>query len=287
MAVSALIVRLLFLVVPFTAHAGSARMSLMVTPGLAAEAEYWPGSVEKPAVMILHGFLQTRESFIVRHLAEALARHGYSVLTPSLTLGLNRRRQSLACEAIHLHSMQQDVDELRAWTVWLSERSGRPPILIGHSTGGVALAALLESSGSEQIEQAVLISPSYFGEELGVERQRRLMARVEEDLQRGGSELGAYVLGHCQRYVTSADRLLSYLAWDRARLDLVLSSGGIPLSVVYGEHDEQIDLAWLASLGDAGVSLRRVAAARHFFDLASEDDLSEEVLDVIVGDGHG
>ena len=95
-------------------------MSLELRSGLTAVSDYWPGEADLPAILILHGFLQTREFQTVRRLAEALSDEGYSVLLPSLTLGLDRRRQSVACEAIHTHSMQQDVDELRAWIDWLA-----------------------------------------------------------------------------------------------------------------------------------------------------------------------
>ena len=95
MPVNPLILGLLVAASAVPVQAGSARIELEVVPGITAEADYWPGEADKPAVLILHGFLQTREFPTVRRLAEALADEGYSVLTPSLTLGLNRRRQSL------------------------------------------------------------------------------------------------------------------------------------------------------------------------------------------------
>ncbi len=94
MSVTAFILWLLAMAMPVAAHAGSARMELDIAPGVTAEADYWPGEADMPAVLILHGFLQTSEFPTVRRLAESLAEEGFSVLTPSLTLGLNRRRQS-------------------------------------------------------------------------------------------------------------------------------------------------------------------------------------------------
>ena len=128
--------------------------------------------------MILHGFLQTREFPTVRRLAESLADEGYSVLLPSLTLGLDRRRQSMACEAIHTHSMQQDVDELHAWIEWLNNRNSERPVIIGHSAGGVLITALLGRHRDLPLAGAVLISLSYFGEEQGPLQLDQLRARA-------------------------------------------------------------------------------------------------------------
>ncbi len=45
-------------------------------------------------------------------LLNTVADDDYTVLAPTLTLGLMRRAQSLPCEAIHTHGMDLDVDEL-------------------------------------------------------------------------------------------------------------------------------------------------------------------------------
>jgi hypothetical protein len=44
-----------------SAHAGSARLSLERPSGLTAVSDYWAGEADRPAILILHGFLQTRE----------------------------------------------------------------------------------------------------------------------------------------------------------------------------------------------------------------------------------
>lgn len=288
MPVNPLILGLLVAASAVPVQAGSARIELEVVPGITAEADYWPGEADKPAVLILHGFLQTREFPTVRRLAEALADEGYSVLTPSLTLGLNRRRQSLACEAIHTHSLQQDLVELRAWTAWLAQRTAKPPVLVGHSSGALQLAAMLDADPAPAIGQAVLISPSTFGEEQDPQRLAEYRARAAEQLARGDQEMHAYPLLYCTQYVTTAANLASYLDWDRERLRAALSKGvGAPVTVIYGDRDEHVDQAWLAGLGAHGVGLRPVAGANHFFDLEHEFDLLDEVLELISGARHG
>ncbi len=262
-------------------------MELALAPGIVGEADYWPGEAGMPAVLIVHGFLQTREFPTVRRLAEALADQGYSVLTPTLTLGLNRRRQSLACEAIHTHSMQRDVAELRAWALWLAQRTGKSPVLIGHSTGGLQLAVLRDAHPEMAISKVLIISPSYFGEEQGPRGVAALRARAIEHSSHDDQEVHGYTLGYCTKYVTTAEGLVSYLDWDRDRLRAALVQGVVPVAIIYGDEDERIDTTWLDGIAGGTTRVHPVRGANHFFDLAHESDLLGEVVKVISGGGHG
>lgn len=287
MAVTVLVICLLALVMPTAGLAGSARMELPMAPDLVAEADYWPGEADMPAILIMHGFLQTREFPTVRRLAESLAEEGFSVLTPTLTLGLNRRKQSLACEAVHTHSLQQDVAELTAWTLWLAKHAGKPPVVVGHSTGGMLLAAMLESGGEGVIRRGVLVSMVPFdwlpeGETLPILRQR-----VVGSLEEAGDEIDVYSLGYCRKYVTTAAALQSYLEWDRDRLERALIGAQVPVTVIFGDKDEQVDRSELDSLAAGGIEVRAVAGADHFFDLAHEFDLLEEVMRVVKESDNG
>lgn len=287
MALTTLFFAAMIAMLPMASHAGSARMSLVVPGGAVAEADYWPGEAHRPAVLVLHGFLQTRNFPTVRRLAEALADEGYSVLLPSLTLGLNRRQQSLACEAIHTHSMEQDVAEVHAWTEWLAERAGKPPVLIGHSAGGVHLAAMLDTHRELNVQRAVLISLSYFGEEHDVDQLAFLRQRARADLADNASAIRRYALTYCKTYVTTPRDLLSYLQWDKDLLRHALSGSTVPVTVIYGDQDQRIDRQWLEGLREDGVSVRPIAGANHFFDMSHEFDLVDEVLRVMDGGSHG
>jgi len=286
MPVTAPIAWLLIAAMPMAVVAGSARMELSMAPDLVAEADYWPGAADMPAILILHGFLQTREFPTVRRLAESLADEGFSVLTPSLTLGLNRRRQSLACEAIHTHSLQQDVAELTAWTVWLARRAGKAPVVIGHSTAGVLLGAML-GARQARIEQAVLVSMTAFGQVASVDRVEILRKRAIESVSQGIDEIEIYSLGYCRDYATTATAFLSYLEWDRDRLGQALTAAPVPVTAIVGDKDERAERAWLDSLAVGGVEIRSVAGANHFFDLAHEFDLLDEVIRVLAETDHG
>lgn len=287
MPVTALLVCLLAMAVPTAGLAGSARMELSMGPELVAEADYWPGTADMPAILIMHGFLQTGEFPTVRRLAESLADEGFSVLAPTLTLGLNRRRQSMACEAVHTHSLQQDVAELTAWTHWLARHAGKAPVVVGHSTGGVVLAAMLASGGDAAIRQAMLISMVSFDwvpERRGLAGLRQRAAAKLED---AGDGIDVYSLGYCRKYVTTAAALLSYLDWDQDRVSRSLIEASVPVTVIFGDEDEQADRLWLDSLHAGGVEVRSVVGADHFFDLAHEFDLLDEVVKVVTESGHG
>jgi len=127
---------------PVSAHAAIVRLEMR--PGIDASAEYLAGLRNKPAVLLLHGFLQTREFPTVATLARGLQDAGYPVLTPTLSLGIPNRAQSLACEAVHRHSLDEDVAEIARWVDWLKSHGHRSIVLIGHSFGSMQLLAYLQ-----------------------------------------------------------------------------------------------------------------------------------------------
>ena len=158
---------------------------------------------------------------------------------------------------------------------------------IGHSTGGVQLAAVLDSDAVPPVAQALLISVTAFGQVEGAEGLPQLRARARQALDADHVDLDSYALGFCRNYVTTAAAFLSYLNWDRVRLVQALMASPIPVTVIYGDKDERMELAWLESLGGDRVAIRAVPGADHFFDLEHEFDLLDEVVRVITETGHG
>lgn len=281
MRVTVLLVWLLVTAIPAAALAGSARMELALAPDRVAEADYWPGAADMPAVLILHGFLQTREFPAIRRLAQALADEGFSVLTPTLSLGLNRRRQSLACEAVHTHTLEQDVAELSTWTRWLAGRTGKAPVVIGQGVGGIQLAAMLDARETP-VDRALLVDMNAF-------QQRPSSApRVAHPAVAGDADgIAIYRLGYCARYASTAAASGSYLAWDRDRVQRVLLALEAPVSLVSGGATARIGTDWARALEKGGVVVRSIPGADHFFDLAHASELLDEVLRVIAETDHG
>ena len=143
----------------FPAWAHAAIVQLQVRPGIHASAEYLDGQRDKPAILLLHGFLQTRDFPTVATLARGLRDAGYPVLSPTLSLNIPNRSQSLACEAVHRHSMDDDIGEITRWVNWLKSRGHRSIVLIGHSFGSLQLLAYLDAKPDRAVK-------GYFGASL-------------------------------------------------------------------------------------------------------------------------
>ena len=281
MRVTAMLVWLLVTAMPVAALAGSARMELALAPDRVAEADYWPGAADMPAILILHGFLQTREFPAIRRLAQALADQGFSVLTPTLSLGLNRRRQSLACEAVHTHTLEQDVAELSAWTRWLAGRAGKAPVVIGQGVGGIQVAAMLDAREAP-VHRALLVDTNAFQQQPSGAPGAALPA-VAGDAQ----GIAIYRLGYCARYAGTAAASGSYLAWDRDRVRHALLALDAPVTLISGGGTVRVGTDWVRALEEGGVTVRSIPGVEHFFDLAHAPELLDEVLRVITETDHG
>jgi len=243
---SHLLITLILLCIPGIANSGI--INLGMGQGLVASAEFMQGDSTAPGVLILHGFLQTRDFITVRRLADSLHESGYSVLLPNLTLGINVRRESLSCEAIHTHSMQQDLTEIARWIDWLAHRTRHKIVLIGHSAGSLQLVAYLSSRLDPPIQRAIFISLISFGlgpvaNETPEDKQRAYL-----DRQTAPGSLRDYALAYCKRYPTTPEHYLSYVYWDRGTTLQALSRIQSPITVILGGEDQRISPDWAENL---------------------------------------
>jgi pimeloyl-ACP methyl ester carboxylesterase len=246
--------------------------------GLTLTAEFTTGKPGLPPILILHGFLQTHSFPTVRRLADALADAGYPVLTPSLSLGLDRRNTSLACEAIHVHSMQQDAEEVGYWVDWLQRRYQRKPVLIGHSAGSVNLLAYLSASPAPPVQRVILLTLAHFGSRTDFSFETpEDGARAAAALAAGATGLQRYALAYCRSYVATPADYLSYFEWNQRRVSETLRRIQVPLAVILGDSDDRIDDLWLLELVDSGIELYLVPGASHFFDQQYEFELLDQV----------
>ena len=97
--------------------------------GVVAIANFHNGVNSLPAVITLHGFLQTHHSPPMSSLASNLSSRGYTVLSPTMSLNINHRSQSMACEAVHTHTMDSEVDEISYWVTWLNTKGYKNIVL--------------------------------------------------------------------------------------------------------------------------------------------------------------
>ena len=125
---------------------------------LLVTAQYHQGRSGYPAILLLHGFLQTRDTPPMSALGQSLADAGYTVLMPTLSLGYEGRSQSLDCAAVHKHTLDEDTAELELWTNWLHTRFNLPVILIGHSNGSAVILNYIADHPDKNVQGAILTS---------------------------------------------------------------------------------------------------------------------------------
>lgn len=254
-------------------------IELPVRDQVMARADYQAGEKGRPAVLILHGFLQTREFSTVRRLGEAVHEWGYSVLSPTLSLGIDARLQSLPCEAIHTHDMEQSVQELRLWVEWLVSQGHEHVILVGHSAGSATQVAYLDGTPHPAVRQAILLSLVAFGPgPLSFETEAHAEA-ARAALAEGGVTVGEYAMAFCRQYPATPASFLSYYDWSRARIGAALRRTQIPVQVVIGSADQRMTPEWVRIMQESPAEVVVIEGANHFFHDVAEFDL----LDVVGG----
>ena len=246
--------------------------------GYFASADYRPGDQGLPAVVVLHGFLSTRNFLTVSNLQEALAGEGYTVLAPNLSLGVNHRKVSLACEAIHTHSIDDDIAEIHFWVEWLVQRGHNSIVLVGHSYGslhGLYYAMKFKDPAVKKLVAASLVDVEHvIGEALSksqIEAAKELVAKNDHALRE-------YHVSYCKKYAAPPEAFLSYASWSRQRILTALSQTPIPVEVILGSEDQRMGAGWPQLLRQNGVTLQLIDGANHFFHNEQEFDLLDSVL---------
>jgi len=236
-----------------------------VSAGVVGGAGYLAGSSAKPPVLILHGFLQTRNFAAVSRMTEGLGELDYTVLTPTLSLGITRRRQSESCEALHLHELDDDVAELALWVEWLHRESGQAIVIIAHSAAAHTVTRFINDHPEAPVGRLIFISPSYLkGHPLG-----------PEPPQRGA--IAVYALGFCPHYATTPKAFRSYVDWSPEKMLDTLERWRERVSVIIGTGDERLSPHWIQALRDKAIDISNVEGANHFFASSHEFDLLEKV----------
>jgi pimeloyl-ACP methyl ester carboxylesterase len=248
-----------------------------------ASASFLQGDADQKALLILHGFLQTRDFSTVKRLGDTLYESGFNVLSPTLSLGMHRRRQSLPCEAIHTHSSQSDAAEIKQWIDWLTEKTGKKPILIGHSSGSITLLNYLDTYGTDQVEKVILISMAPFTDDIGPVDEKNLKW-AHDDLQSGYDSLYTFQLSYCDTYPSTSSAWLSYKAWDQEKLSELTVKYSDLIDVIIGTSDDRLSIEWRNLLQSKGVKISFIEGANHFFDQAHEFDLSDSIESLLDAD---
>ena len=249
--------------------------------GFFGSADYRPGNAGLPAVLVLHGFLSTRNFLTVSNLIEALADEGYSVLAPNLTLGVNHRTVTLACEAVHTHSIDDDIAEINYWVEWLVRHGQKNIVLVGHSYGslhGLYYAVKYKNPAVKKLIAASLVDVDHAVARETAESQ---IKAAQELVAKNDNGLKEYSISYCKKYVAPPKAFLSYATWSRQRILTTISQLTIPIEVILGSEDKRMGQGWPELLRKNGVTLHVIAGANHFFHNEQEFDLLDSVLSAL------
>lgn len=269
---------LLFLVFAAAQHSGyAAVVEITLASKIPVTAEYKPGAPDKPALLLVHGFLQTREFPTIQRLAHSLGEEGYTVLAPTLSLGVPKRKQSLACEAIHSHSYATDIAELATWVDWLAQRGHTSIVLIGHSFGSLQSLSYVAATPNSAVRALISLSLVDAGD-ISHNPHRRALREAKTRLKAGNTALFAPPFAFCKSFPTTPENYLSYAQWDRQKILHLLSQVKIRSHIIIGSKDNRMGQDWLAKLRTQGASVTVIEGANHFFDDQYEFDLLETVL---------
>lgn len=255
----------------------AAEITETLPSGLKVTADYRPAAAGSPTLLILHGFLVTNAFPTLQALASEFSAKGYGVLAPTLSLGLNRRRAGLACDAIHTHTQADDRAEIAFWVDWLAQRSQGSIVLLGHSFGSVQLLDYVLHTPNPRVVGLMAISMSYVGA-LGEELQADQLKRAQSQQAAGDKSLGRFNLIYCHgNYTSTAESFLSYANLGRSAVLEALHKNRMPIIAIMGGADQRYAGDWVKEMQQAGVQVRVVPGANHFFDGTFEFDLLDAV----------
>lgn len=245
--------------------------------GLSVSANYHEGIPSRPAVLLIHGFLQTYHSPPMSTLAANLASKGYTTLNPTLSLGVNKRSQSSPCEAIHTQSMDADAEEIAYWVNWLQKKGHSQIVLLGFSsTGNISLMQYQIEHRNPAVRKLILTSLNP-------------MVADAEELQNVRSGKGEhkdpgkprfYTLGYCKKnFAAPAKVYLSYARYTNEKILELLRQTDSPMDIIFGANDGILPASWISRIKQLSTPARVIALdnANHFFDGTSEFDLAETV----------
>lgn len=259
--------------------AGEARtVEARLASGKFVTADYHAGRRDRPTVLLLHGFLQTREFPTVAALQGALSMGGYTVLAPTLSLGISRRNRSLPCEAVHLHTLKDDVEEVAFWVRWLQRRGHHDITLAGHSFGNVQLLEYLARSPPPAVKRALMIGLTDMEVKQSAAQRAQLAQAMRERAAGKERGLAEVEIGHCRKYVGPPAALLSYLDVTRESMLRRLAQSPVPITAIMGSKDDRMGPDWAGKLRARGIDVRMIDGASHFFDKQHEFDLQDVVL---------
>lgn len=270
----------LVILILFSANtAGYAETLRLRSPdGKYLNAEYHRGDTKRPAIVVLHGFLQTYEFLTTQSIINSLSMLGYTIIGPNLSLGISDRRQSMQCQAPHSHSFNDDLHEIDFWIGWLREQGYSHFIIVGHSWGSQHGLGYVEAYPKAPV--SAVIAVSLVRAEQAANIRAKQVAEAQDRAARRDQSLQPYALSFCKTFMAAPQSYLSYARWDDARVigSLTrLQERKVPVYVVIGSEDNRVDDEWVRELRHHATQVSVIEGANHFFSSTHEFDLSDQL----------
>ncbi len=253
-------------------------LRLRAPDGLFLNAELHRGDPARPAIVVLHGFLQTREFLTTQSIISGLSALGHTVIAPNLSLGISDRRQSMQCQAPHTHRFDDDLREVDFWVRWLREQGHSRVILVGHSWGSQHAVGYAEAYAQAPIVAVIAISLVRTEQPEAV--RARQAGRAGTRAARRDVSLQSYALSFCKAYMATPESYLSYARWDDTRVIESLTrlqQRRLPVYAVVGSRDKRIDDGWVQVLRRHTVQTTVIDGANHFFSSIHEFELNDRL----------
>ena len=251
--------------------------------GIVATADFRQGDPAAPAIIVIHGFLSTRNFLTVSSLIESLAGDNFTVLAPNLSLGINRRNKTLACEAIHTHNIDSDIEEIDLWVDFLHRFGYKKIILIGHSYGSLHGLLYIKNHPDKGIQKLIAASLVDVEHVVGKEKSQAQIKLAETQIKNHDNGLHEYQVSYCKKYTAPASAFLSYASWSQQKILSTIKQVKTPLEIILGAKDKRMGENWPDILRRNGVKLQVIANANHFFNNEQEIDLLDSVLKALKG----
>ena len=239
---------------------------------------------KRVAVLINHGFLTTNQFHTIRSMVQAMNDLGVATLSPNMSYGISERRDSLKCDSLHTHTLEDNRTEINAWVDWLVNQGYQHIVLLGHSSGSQDLLFAQATEPHSAVELMILTSIFYFnGVELGTKPND--LSRARHMMLSGTPRPANFSLLFCQdNYFATPESFLSYHQLTRQQNLANLAFIPVPVHAIMGTEDEilmRVGHHWLEELGQAGAQMHPIEGANHFFSSMHEFDLQDRLTFIL------
>lgn len=266
----------------YTTYAVADQVTIKLNEKIKAIADYYNPDSKKPAILILHGFLQTYQFSTVQYIASELIDNDYPVLTPNLSLNINKRNGSLSCEARHSHTSNDGNIEIEQWIQWLIKQDHSKIILIGHSTGSNQILSYANNNPHTSVLGLIVTS---IGPVWSISHTKHALmdiASAKQQLKSDPDVILRYTIGFCDNNFTAPpNAFLSYMHWSEKFTLNAIKNSKKPVHIILGEKDQFLPLNWAAKVRTISSNLSIISNANHFFSGSSEFLLQDLVRDKI------